>query len=48
MKCMIIRTIQKNEKVYMPVSAEAASVKFRLDDGRTAWDGQAPFFKRTS
>ena len=36
MKCMIIRMIQKNEKVYMPVKAEAASVRFRLDDGRTA------------
>jgi hypothetical protein len=45
---MIIRIIQKNEKVYMPVNAEAASVRFRLDDGRTAWDGHAHFLKRTS
>ena len=36
MKCMTTSTIQKNENVYMPVKAEAARVRFRLDDGRTA------------
>lgn len=32
MKCMITSTIQKKEKVYIPVSAEAASVSLRVED----------------